>query len=113
MNSKTGFVIEEKQESSDAVCLYVTGDLDSHTSSLLKDKMNAGFSNGLKQIHIVLADVPRMDSSGIATLVEGLRWSKLPEKRFILSGLTDAVYDLFVLSKLESEFEILATGAKS
>lgn len=112
MNSETEFMIREKKEGTESVSLYVQGDLDTHTSSLLKHAMSSCFSSGLQRIQVVLDDVPRMDSSGVATLVEGLRWSRSSGNSFVLSGLNDSVHDLFVLSKLESEFEILSGGAK-
>jgi len=112
MNPGTSFTITEKEEGPDRICLQVTGDLDVRTSPQLKRAMNTCFAHGVEQIHVMLDGVPRMDSSGIATLVEGLRWSRLPGHRFMLSGLNEAVRDLFVLSKLEGEFELLADGVR-
>ena len=48
-----------------------------------------------------------MDSAGIATLVEGLQWSRSTGGRFVLSGLTENVHDVFSLSKLDTVFEIV------
>jgi anti-sigma B factor antagonist len=46
-----------------------------------------------------------MDSSGIATMIEGLQWSTREGKRFIVSGLTDQVMDVFVLTNLKDVFD--------
>jgi anti-sigma B factor antagonist len=110
MSSETTFKITEEKESLEVARLYVQGNLDTDTSPELKKAMDVCFINGVRRIHIVLDEVPHMDSSGIATLVAGLRWSKTANNSFVLSGLTDAVRDMVVLSKLEHEFEILPGG---
>ncbi|MES0371092.1 MAG: STAS domain-containing protein [Mariprofundaceae bacterium] len=112
MNSETEFMIREEKEGSESVCLYVQGDLDADTSSRLKRVMSSCFSSDLQRVQVVLDDVPRMDSSGVATLVEGLRWSRASGNSFVLSGLNNSIHDLFVLAKLENEFEIVSGSVK-
>jgi anti-sigma B factor antagonist len=47
-----------------------------------------------------------MDSSGIATLVEGLQWSKKADRKFILTGLGTNVKNALALTKLDNIFSI-------
>ena len=47
-----------------------------------------------------------MDSSGIATLVEGLQWSKKEKREFILTGLGTNVLNALTLTKLNTVFSI-------
>jgi anti-sigma B factor antagonist len=110
MKLESEFVIAEEREGAEAVCLKLSGALDRQTSPQLRRVMRNCFEGKTKSIHIALDGVPRMDSSGVATLVEGLRWSRASGNRFMLSGLTDAVRDLLVLSSLENEFELLGEG---
>lgn len=53
-----------------------------------------------------LSGVSFMDSSGIATLVEGLQWSKKQDRQFILTGLGTNVLNALTLTKLDNVFSI-------
>ncbi len=50
-----------------------------------------------------------MDSSGVATLVEGLQWSHRSQIPFRLYGMLPAVESVFRMARLESLFEIFDT----
>lgn len=94
-----------------AVLLRVSGDVTIHTSPRLREQLKPLFSASMKQIRVALDDVGFMDSSGIATLVEGLQWARMTGGRFILSGLSENVRDVFELAKLDTIFEIESTPA--
>jgi len=111
MSQDTPFEVSEIRRDEQSVSLQVNGDLTVDTSPQLKEILNVCFDQKLKQIHIVLDGVARMDSSGIATLVAGLRWSRSSGNHFVISGLSEAVHDLFVIAKLDSEFEVLTEGS--
>lgn len=97
----------EREELSDNnVKLQVFGDVTIHTSSRLREQLKPLFTAKMQCIHVMLNDVDFMDSSGIATLVEGLQWSRLTGGRFVLSGLQDNVRDVFSLAKLDTVFDI-------
>jgi anti-sigma B factor antagonist len=53
-----------------------------------------------------LKDVHYIDSSGVASLVEGLKASRDVGSRLILFGLNSAVREVLQLSKLVRIFEI-------
>ena len=57
-------------------------------------------------ILVNLSDVKYMDSSGVATLIEGLQQSKKYDGRFILVGLLPNVREVFELTRLDKVFEI-------
>jgi len=82
------------------------GDVTIHTSSRLREQLKPFFTARMQSIHVALDEVSFMDSSGIATLVEGMQWSRLTGGRFVLSGLQDNVRDVFSLAKLDTIFEI-------
>jgi len=89
-----------------AVTLTVKGDVTIQSSPDLRNELKPLFASDAKYIRVELASVGFMDSSGIATLVEGLQWSKASEGRFVLSGLSETVRDVFELAKLDTVFEI-------
>jgi len=101
------FEISEERVDSEHVRLSVRGVVDVRTSPRLRRVMSSHFNSETKCLHVVLDEVPRMDSSGVATLLEGVRWSRSSGNRFVLSGLNDSLHDLFAISNLEREFEIV------
>ncbi len=84
----------------------VQGDVTIQTSPELRNELKPLFASDVEYIHVKLDGVAFMDSSGIATLVEGLQWSKATGGKFVLSGLTETVRDVFELAKLDTIFEI-------
>lgn len=55
---------------------------------------------------LLLADVPFIDSSGIAVLIEGLKWSRQRTLPYVLAQLTPAVRMVMELARLENFFTI-------
>ncbi|MCF6247291.1 MAG: STAS domain-containing protein [Desulfobacula sp.] len=100
-----GFKIKRKKKN-DIGIIHVEGDIDMFTSPGLRDTLVPMFEDGLKGIIVNLSGVSFMDSSGIATLVEGLQWSKKGGKAFVLTGLGTNVLNALSLTKLEKVFTI-------
>lgn len=86
--------------------ITVEGEVDMFTSPSLRDKLLPLFEKGVKGVIVDLKGVSFMDSSGIATMVEGLQWSKKSGKAFILTGLGETVMNALSLTKLETVFTI-------
>ncbi|MDX8389430.1 MAG: STAS domain-containing protein [Mariprofundaceae bacterium] len=97
--------IREERED-DAVSLAIRGEVNIHTSTQLRNHLKPLLTANTRSIHIDLSGVNFMDSAGIATLVEGLQWSRSAGGKFVLVGLTDNVRDVFTLSKLDTVFTI-------
>ena len=106
---KLMFELENQREN--CVLLRVMGDVTIHTSPRLREQLKPLFSAQMKEVHVALDGVDFMDSSGIATLVEGLQWGRLTGGRFVLSGLRKNVRDVFSLAKLDTVFEIMDSSA--
>lgn len=87
------------------ILLEIKGEINIFSSPLVRDRL-VGYYKGNKGIIVDLSDVSVMDSSGVATLVEGLAWSKHKQKEFILVGLGLSVYNILSLAKLEHIFNI-------
>ncbi|MDQ7002485.1 MAG: STAS domain-containing protein [Ghiorsea sp.] len=96
----------ETEHAGKAAAVVVKGDVTIQTSPELRNALQPLFTSDVEVIRITLNDVKFMDSSGIATLVEGLQWSKISGGRFVLAGLSETVRDIFELAKLDTIFEI-------
>jgi len=86
--------------------VYVEGEIDMFTSPNMRDTFLPFFKKNVKGIIVDLTGVSFMDSSGIATLVEGLQWSKKENKVFILTGPGTTVLNALSLTKLDNVFTI-------
>ena len=85
----------------------VKGEVDLYSSTMLRDYI----FKTIKQQHppcviVNLSDVSYTDSSGIATLVEGLQLAQDRKTCFKLVGLSPAVLEVFQLVRLERVFDI-------
>jgi anti-sigma B factor antagonist len=96
----------ETEHTGKVASITVKGDVTIQTSPELRNELQPLFSSDMEVVRVVLNGVEFMDSSGIATLVEGLQWSKTSGGRFVLSGLSETVRDVFELAKLDTIFEI-------
>ena len=104
--------IDEKRQGEGEIELSLGGVLNIRTAMELRRRLQPLLNSGNREIHVNLARVDFIDSAGLATLVEGLQWSRAKEgRRFVLSGLSENVRDIFELARLDSVFEI-ADGAK-
>jgi anti-sigma B factor antagonist len=99
------FKIKSKEKENIGV-IVVEGEVDMFTSPNLRDKLLPFFEKGVKGVIVDLTGVSFMDSSGIATLVEGLQWSKKDNKEFVLTGLGKNVQSALALTKLDNVFNI-------
>ena len=86
--------------------LVITGDIDMSTSTLVRTHLTDLFQKKQKAIVVDLAKVSYIDSSGIATLVEGLQWSHNNNTKFRLTNLTPMVKDVFEIARLLTVFEV-------
>jgi anti-sigma B factor antagonist len=93
--------------------LLITGDIDMSSSTLVRTHLTDLFQNNQQAIIVDLSSVAYIDSSGIATLVEGLQWSHANNTKFRLAGLTPAVKDVFEIARLLTVFEVFDSQAKA
>lgn len=96
----------QSSEKTGTVTLSITGDIDMSTSPRVRERLTPLFTQGRKAIVVDLSGVPYIDSSGIATLVEGLQWSHSKNSKFRLASLTPAVKDVFEIARLLTVFEV-------
>jgi anti-sigma B factor antagonist len=87
---------------------YLTplGDIDLSKSTELRNALRPVLEAKPNSIIVDLSHVPYMDSSAIATLIEGLQLAKLSDIEFILCALTTGVQSIIELAKLDQIFTI-------
>ncbi len=85
----------------------VSGDIDLATSPQLRKALLRELRElRMPRVVLNLKAVRYIDSSGVASLVEGLKASRDAGARFILFGLNTTVREVLQLSKLLKIFEI-------
>ena len=93
-------------EKEGVVVFLVDGEINISTSPDLKKQFEKQPS---KKIVVDLEKVSYVDSSGLATLVEMLKRTKLQGGSLSLSGLSDKVRSLFEITKLDKLFVVTRT----
>jgi anti-sigma B factor antagonist len=87
--------------------LDVSGDIDlAHSPAMRKVLLGEIREKHTKKVILNLVAVRYIDSSGIASLVEGLKASRDQGSRLILYGLSKTVREVMELSRLQKIFEI-------
>ena len=95
------------RQAGEATIVDVVGDIDLYNSpevrkvllELLKEKR-------VPRVVVNLKNVKYIDSSGVASLVEGLKVSRDLRSRFILFGLSPAAREVLELTRLIKVFEV-------
>ena len=85
------------------------GEVDMNSSPQLRDVLKQASEEPLDGLVLDLSEVDHMDSSGVAVLIEGLRWSRAKGIRYGLSNLSDAARVVIELAKLETVFDIASS----
>ena len=84
------------------------GEFDMSTSPAVRGALVPLFRrHRISQVIVDLSAVPYIDSSGFATLVEGLQLSRKGNIRFTLAGATSSVEAVFDLAYLRDVFEMV------
>jgi len=90
--------------------IVLSGAVDLYSSPQARKTVLSAIEDGQpKLVMIDLQAVSYIDSSGVATLVEGLQMAKEKKCRFCLVGLSDAAREVFELARLHKVFEIFSS----
>ena len=85
----------------------LSGDIDFANSPVVRDSVLREIRESrTPRVMVNLSQVRYMDSSGVASLVEGLKASRDLGSRFILFGLTTSTREVLQLSRLIKVFEV-------
>jgi anti-sigma B factor antagonist len=85
------------------------GDVDLSRSSEFQQSLLGVMDQRPERIVVNLAEVPYMDSSGVASLVKLLSRARRQQVGLRLAGLTDRVRSIFEITRLDGIFDIHAT----
>ena len=100
-----GLKIEQIQNES-KTRIKVAGEVDLYTSPDLRTTIMKAFPEAASGVEIDLSGVEYMDSSGVATLVEGFKIAREKSTSFVLVSPSQSVMRVLELARLDSVFEI-------
>ena len=90
----------------DIVIIGIAGDIDLYSSPQVRKKIIELTAKKTPAILINLDKVTYMDSSGVATLVEGMQLINDYNGKLLIFNVHGAVHDVFELSRLDKVFKI-------
>ena len=94
------------RQQGDAAIISVSGEVDLYTSPEVRKAITQQSGKKVPLIVVNLAEVEYMDSSGVATLVEGMQLTGKYKGGFRLVGLQPSVREVFELARLDRVFSI-------
>lgn len=95
------------RQSGGGVIFDISGDIDlANSPAMRKTLLGEIKDKHTVKVYLNLKNVRYIDSSGIASLVEGLKASRDHGARMILYGLSPSVREVLELSRLQKIFEI-------
>ena len=89
-----------------ATIIDCAGEVDLYSSPNLREALLGQMRPGTAGVLVNMTDVTYIDSSGIATLVEGLQLSRQTQTRFGLFGLRSNARSVLELARLHKVFAI-------
>lgn len=84
----------------------VSGDVEAATAPALRDSLDTLLGDGYQQFIIDLDNVPFMDSSGLATLVQLFKRVRIGNGDVRLCSIQPPVQRIFELTRLDRVFDI-------
>ena len=100
----------ETKAKGQAQIIEIQGEVDLYSSPTMRKHIFQTIQQHRPQTLIIdLSRVTYMDSSGIATLVEGLQLSNEYHTKLKLTGLSQVVIEVLQLARLERVFSIYRT----
>ncbi len=97
------------REEAQAAVLNLSGRLDLASGATLKENLKQLFENDKTSIHLNLAEIEFINSSGLGALVSVMKEVRLLKGRLTLSNLASYVQEIFEITQLSHIFEIYAT----
>ena len=100
--------ISDCRREGDAAFITVHGEIDLHNSPELRTELLHLLADGTtKKMVLNLADVPYMDSSAIAVLVEALQKLRKSSGKIYLTNLQPRVKGLLEIARLDTIFRVV------
>jgi anti-sigma B factor antagonist len=90
----------------DVAIIDCSGEVDLYSSTQLREALVKELNSEVSSVLINMTGISYIDSSGIATLLEGLQLSRKTQKRFGLYGLQKNARSVLHLARLDTIFTI-------
>jgi len=100
----------EATKSGDEILIAVRGEVDLYSSPQLRTALLEAVPAAGTDVAVDLSGVEYIDSSGVATLVEGLKSARENNKGFYLVNPSAPVRQVLELARLDSIFEVKPTS---
>ena len=97
------------KEKGPVTILHITGRLDLASGAALKEQVKKQLSKQSTAIHLNLAEVEFINSSGLGALVSIMKEVRLFKGRLTLSNLATYVQEIFDITQLSHIFEIFSS----
>ena len=97
----------ETEPIEDGMVVRPIGEIDLSCAALLRQRLSQVQSSQPSRLIIDLSQVPYMDSSGVATLVEAMQVARRGGSKLILCALQDKVRSIFEIARLDMVFAIV------
>jgi anti-sigma B factor antagonist len=108
--NKWNIVVSPPRTRGDSVIADVQGEIDLHNSPELRTALIGMLDNSkAKKLVLNLGQVPYMDSSAIAVLVELLQKMRRTGGRVVLTSLQPRVKGLLEIARLDTLFNLVAS----
>jgi anti-sigma B factor antagonist len=108
MSSEKNIEVETETLSNGTV-IRPKGDIDLSRAPAFRVEIAKCMKDNSGAVYIDLSQVPYMDSSGVATLVEALQLTNRSGAKLALYGMQDRVRSIFEIARLDTVFKITAT----
>ncbi len=99
----------KQREHGNIAILDLNGRLDLASGAMLKEHIKKLFEKNVTSVHLNLAKVEFINSSGLGSLVSIMKETRLAKGRFTLSNLANYVQEIFEITQLSHIFEIFTT----
>lgn len=90
------------------VVLRPSGDVDLSSSRELQQSVKQAMEGRPSRVVVDLTNVPYMDSSGVATLVEAMQIARKQSTKLVLCAMQSKVRSIFEIARLDRVFTIVA-----
>jgi anti-sigma B factor antagonist len=100
--------LETRRESA-GVVIAAHGEVTVFTSPALRQELRKAVADKPGRLVVDLSETSYIDSSGVATLVEGLKLMQPHRGRLVLAGMNERVRGVFEIARLNSVFRVAET----
>lgn len=107
-----GMTVRSEQREG-AIFVAPVGDVDLTASPVLRNELKRVQAGRPERLVIDLSQVPYMDSSGVATLVEAMQVSRKNGSKLVLCGMQSKVKSIFEIARLDTVFTIVPDAASA